>query len=127
VTAELARAGGVIGVAGLAVAIAAPARLQRLAGLGAWALGCALLALYLAPKGHAALLAAAAVLGLAVAAGVALVFRRWPWLLAISALACVPARIHVTVGSTEANLLVPLYGVVAAAALVLAWDFARAP
>jgi O-antigen ligase len=127
VTAELARAGGVIGVAGLAVVIAAPARFQRLAGLVAWALGCALLAVYLAPKGHAALLAAAAVLGLAVAAGAALVFRRWPWLLALSALACVPARIHVTVGSTEANLLVPLYGVVAAAALVLAWDFASGP
>ena len=36
--------------------------------------------------------------------------------LVLVALACIPARIHVTVGSTEANLLVPLYGVVAAAA-----------
>ena len=126
-TAELARAGGVIGTGGLAVVIAAPARLHRLAGLAAWALGCALLAVYLAPKGHTALLAAAAVLALLVAAGAAVLLRRWPWLLALAALACVPARIHVTVGSTEANLLVPLYGVVAAAALVLAWDFLRGP
>jgi putative inorganic carbon (HCO3(-)) transporter len=125
VTAELARAGGVIGAAGLAVVIAAPSRFQRLAGLAAWALGCALLAIYLAPKGHTALLAAAAVLGLLLAVGAAALFRSWPWLLALSALACVPARIHVTVGSTEANLLVPLYGVVAAAALLLAWSFLR--
>ena len=40
-------------------------------------------------------------------------------------LACIPARIHVTVGSTEANLLVPLYGVVAAAAFLLAWELWR--
>jgi O-antigen ligase len=127
VTAELARAGGVVGVAGLAVVIAAPGRFQRLAGLAAWALGCAFIAIYLAPKGHTALLAAAAVLGLALAAAGAALFRRWPWLLALSALACVPARIHVTVGSTEANLLVPLYGVVAAAAILLAWELLRGP
>jgi putative inorganic carbon (hco3(-)) transporter len=125
VTAELARAGGVLGAAGLAVLLVAPARLQRLAGLAAWALGVLLLAVYLAPKGHRPLLAAAAVLGLALAAGGAALFRRWPWLLPLVTLACVPARIHVTVGSTEANLLVPLYGVVAAAAFLLAWELWR--
>jgi O-antigen ligase len=122
VTTELARAGGVVGPAGLALLIVAPARLQRLTGLAAWALGAALLAVYLAPKGHAALLAAAAVLGLALAAVGAVLLRHWPWLLAAAALACLAARIHVTVGSTAANLLVPLYGVVAAAALLLAWE-----
>jgi putative inorganic carbon (HCO3(-)) transporter len=127
VTAELARAGGLIGVAGLAAVIAAPARSQRLAGLAAWALGSVFLAIYLAPGGHRALLAGAAVLGLALAAGAAFLFGRWPWLLALSALACVPARIHVTVGSTEANLLVPLYGVVVAAGLLLAWELAGGP
>jgi hypothetical protein len=40
----------------------------------------------------------------------------------------VPARFPVHVGSTEANLLLPLYGVVAAAAIALAWDlFGDAP
>jgi putative inorganic carbon (HCO3(-)) transporter len=125
VTAELARAGGVIGTAGLAVVLVAPGRLQRLAGLAGWALGALLLAVYLAPHGHRPLLAAAAVLGLALAAGLAALFRRWPWLLAVAALACVPARIHVTVGSTVANLLVPLYGIVVAAALLLAWELWR--
>jgi O-antigen ligase len=125
VTAELARAGGVLGAVGLAVLIAAPGRYQRLAGLGAWALGIVLLAIYLAPDGHRPLLGAAAVLGLALATGGAAVFRRWPWLLPLVTLACIPARIHVTVGSTEANLLVPLYGVVAAAAFFMAWELWR--
>jgi O-antigen ligase len=127
VTAELARAGGVIGAAGLAVLLAAPGRWQRLAGLGAWGVGALLLAVYLAPKGHRPLLAAAAVLGLALAVAGAALFRRWPWLLPLAALACVPARIHVTVGSTEANLLIPLYGVVGAAALLLGWELVRGP
>jgi putative inorganic carbon (hco3(-)) transporter len=125
VTSELARAGGVLAAAGLAVLIVAPARLQRLAGLAAWALGALLLALYLAPEGHRPLLVAAAVVGLALAVGGAVLLRRWPWLLPFVALACIPARIHVTVGSTEANLLVPLYGVVAAAAFFLAWELWR--
>jgi O-antigen ligase len=125
VTAELARAGGVIGAAGLAVLIAAPGRIQRLAGLVAWGLGVLLLAVYLLPEGHRPLLAAAAVVGVALAAGGACVFVRWPWLLPLVAVACVPARIHVTVGSTEANLLVPLYGVVVAAAVALAWELWR--
>ena len=44
------------------------------------------------------------------------------WLLALATLACAPARIPVHVGSTQANLLLPLYGVVAVAALALAWQ-----
>ncbi len=124
-TAELARAAGPVGVAGLVALLLAPARAHRLVGLAAWALGSGALAVYLAPKGHAALLAAAAVAGLVLAAGGAALLLRWPWLLALAVLACVPARIPVTVGSTQANLLVPLYGVVAAAALALAWELAR--
>jgi len=125
VSSELARAGGVLGAAGLAALLVAPSRVQRLAALGAWALGALLLALYLAPEGHRPLLAGAAVVGLLLAAAGAYVFRRWPYVLAFAALACVPARFHVTVGSTEANLLVPMYGVVAAAALLLAWELVR--
>jgi O-antigen ligase len=125
VTAELARAGGVLGAAGLGVLIAAPGRLYRLGGLGAWALGIVLLAVYLAPHGHRPLLAGAAVLGVVLAAVGAAVLKRWPWLLPRVTLACIPPRIHVTVGATEANLLVPMYGVVAAAAFLLAWELWR--
>jgi O-antigen ligase len=122
VSSELARAGGALGAAGLAVLLVAPARLLRLFALAAWALGAILLAVYLAPHGHRPLLAGAAVVGVGLAAGGAYLFRRWPFVLPFVVLACVPARIHVTVGSTEANLLVPLYAVVAAAALLLAWQ-----
>ena len=124
-TAELARAAGPVGAIGLAALLLAPARTHRLAGLAAWALAVAALAVYLAPKGHNAVLAGAAVAGIVLAAaGAALLLRR-PWLLALAALACVPARISVTVGSTQANLLIPLYGVAAAAALALAWELLK--
>ena len=124
-TAELARAAGPVGVAGLGALLLAPARAHRLAGLVAWALAAAAFAVYLAPRGHTAVLAAAALAGLVLAAVGAALLRRWPWLLALAALACVPARIPVTVGSTEANLLVPLYAVVAAAAVALGWELVR--
>ncbi len=122
---ELARVAGVVAVAGLAALLVAPGRMQRLAGLAAWGVGSAALAVYLAPKGHAGLLAGGAVAGLLLAAAGAALLLRWPWLLALATLACVPARIPVTVGSTQANLLVPLYAVVAAAGLALAWELLR--
>ena len=124
-TAELARAGGPLAAVGLGVLLAATRRELRLAGLAAWALGCAALAFYLAPHGHRPLLAAGAVAGLVLAAAGAALLLRWPWLLAFAALACVPARIAVKVGSTDANLLVPMYGVIAAAALALTWQLVR--
>jgi O-antigen ligase/polysaccharide polymerase Wzy-like membrane protein len=117
-----AQVAGIVGALGLAVLLVAQRRDLRVAGLAGWALGCAGLAVYLAPHGHHRLLAAAAVLGaLAAAAGAYLVLRV-PWLLALATLACVPARIPVHVGSTQANLLLPLYGVVVVAALALAWQ-----
>ena len=117
-----AQAAGALGALGLALLIAAPRKDARIAGFVAWALGCAGLAIYLAPHGHHRVLAAAVVFG-AVAAGVGgWIFLRVPWLLALATLACVPARIPVHVGATQANLLLPLYGVVAAAAIALAWD-----
>jgi O-antigen ligase len=125
VTAELARAAGPVAAVGLALVIAAPRRELRLAGLVAWGLGCFVLAYYLAPAGHRALLAGVGVAGVVVAAGAAALLLRWPWLFALAALACVPARIEITVGSTKASLLVPMYGVVAAAALALGWQLVR--
>ena len=56
-------------------------------------------------------------------------FVRVPWALAVAVLACAPARIPVSrlgeVGGAKANLLLPLYVVVAAAALALAWQLCR--
>jgi O-antigen ligase len=118
-TAELA---GVVGCLGLALLLVGPARLWRLGGLAAWAVGTVVLALHLAPHGHRPMLAGAAAVGLLLAVAGAFVLRRWPFVLPFATLACIAARIHVHVGSTEANLLVPMYLVVAAAALLLAWE-----
>jgi putative inorganic carbon (hco3(-)) transporter len=125
VSADLARVAGPFAVAGLALLILATRRELRLAGLVAWALGCAGLAYYLAPHGHRALLAGAGLAALVPAVAGAALLLRWPWLLALAALACVPARIQVTVGSTQASLLVPMYGVAAAAAVALGWQLFR--
>jgi O-antigen ligase len=122
VTSELARLGGVVGALGLVLLFVGTTRERRIAGLVGWVAGMDLLAWYLAPEGHHRLLAAAAVLGLALAGILAWTFVRWPWALPVAALACAPARIPVHVGNTDANLLLPLYGVVAAAALALAWE-----
>ena len=126
-SAEAARIAGALASLGLAALIAARPREVRVAGLAAWAIGSVLLASYLMPSGHHRLLAAAAAVGIALVVALAVAFRRWPWALAFLALACVPARIPVRVGGTEANLLVPLYAVVAGAALLLAWELLRGP
>jgi putative inorganic carbon (HCO3(-)) transporter len=119
---EVARAAGAIGGLGLALLLVATRRDLRIVGLAGWAAGGGLLIVYLAPHGHHRVLAAAAIVGLALAAAGTWVALRLPWLLALVTLACVPARIPVHVGSTQANLLLPLYGVVAVAAMALAWE-----
>jgi O-antigen ligase len=125
VSVELARIGATIGAAGLAALLVASDRLVRLAGLAAVAVGGGLLAGYLTPGGSGKLLVAAAVVGIPVAAAGAWVLRLRPWLLPIAALLCVPARIPVKVGDTDANLLLPLYGVIGAAGIALAWSLWR--
>jgi O-antigen ligase len=125
VTADLARVGGPLAAVGLAVLLAGTRRDLRLAGLGAWGVGCAFLASYLAPSGQGKVHAAVGIVGVAGAIVIALIFRRWPWLIAVSALACAPARIPVHVGSTDSNLLVPLYAVIAGAAALLGWELLR--
>jgi hypothetical protein len=84
-----------------------------------------LVALYLAPHGHRPALAAAGVVGVALAVGGGFLLRRRPWLLAFATLLLAPARVPVTVGSTESNLLVPLYLVLGAAAVALALELLR--
>ena len=123
--AELARAGAVVGVAGLATLYLAAPRWARLAGLALWAAGALLLLPYLAPEGRTSLLVALAAAGAAAAAGLGYLFVRWPWLAPAAALACVPVRVPVDVGDETANLLLPLYGVIAGAAVALAWTLLR--
>jgi O-antigen ligase len=68
--------------------------------------------------------------GAAVAGGVAvlaltwLVLRRPTWL-TLLAVAALPFRVPVSIGDTAANLLLPLYGVIAAGILAYAWRWLR--
>jgi O-antigen ligase len=119
---ELARVAGIVAATGLGVLFLAPGRWPRLAGLAGWAAGAAALLVYLEPVSGALRLAAGAA-GLAVA-GVALAFLfvRWPWLVALTALALAPARIPIDLGGEQAKLLVPLYVVIVGASLALAWQ-----
>ena len=117
--------GGVLGALGLAVLVVAHGRAVRLAALGAVVVGGALLFVTLRPEGNDALLAVTAVVGVAAAVGLAALFLRWPWLLPMAALACAPARVPVKVGGEEASLLLPLYAVVIAGVLALAWELFR--
>src|SRR5207253_6805212 len=120
----LAHVGGPLGCFGLAALLVGRERWLRLAGLAALALGALFLGIYLAPRGHHLAYAGAGVLGAAAAVAGAALLRRWPSLVAFATLLLVPVRVSVTVGATEANLLIPLYVVVAAAGILLAWELA---
>lgn len=115
------RIAGAMGAVGLAAAMVAPRTNARVIGLLLWASGCVVLALELAPGGHGGLYALVAAIGFVVAAALAALFVRVPWTLPLLALACVPFRFEVEVGVTAGRLLVPLYVVVAGAALALLW------
>jgi outer membrane protein assembly factor BamB len=122
---EVARIGGPVGCLGLALLLVAHRRDLRIAGLVAWGLGLAALGAYLAPSMGVVKLGAAGVAG-AIGAGVgAWILLRRPWLLAFATLACIPARIPVKLGSEQANLLIPLYGVIGVFAVALGWQLVR--
>jgi O-antigen ligase len=135
-------------VAPLAVAVAVKglgAVVAALAAAGALALpsararvGSALVALVLAPvlllaelwhstqvvnlRHHPTLVAAALGAGLVVVVALAAVLHRRPWLLPLLAVASLPFRIPFDTGGQSANLLAPLYLVVTAGVLALAWE-----
>jgi hypothetical protein len=117
-------AAGIVAALGVAVLLVGRPRALRFAGLAAWAAGSAVLALSLAPAGHALLYALAAAAGVAAAAALAWLFLRLPWLVVVALVACAPLRVPVSVGEAQASLLLPLYAVVAGAAFALAWQLA---
>ena len=71
-------------------------------------------------SGHGALAAAAAVAGLVALGVLTEVIRRRPEAFALLAFAALPFRVPVAIGSENANLLLPLYAVIAAGALAYA-------
>ncbi len=64
--------------------------------------------------------AAAGAAAVVVVVVLALAIRRWPSVLPVLAVAAVPFRVPIAIGGSTANLLVPLYGVVAAGVLAYA-------
>jgi O-antigen ligase len=87
--------------------------------------GTGVLGLYLAPDGRTGLLLVGAFGGLVAAAVGAWLLVRVPWALAFATLACIPIRIPIDIGDEDANLLLPLYAVIGALALALAWQILR--
>ena len=116
-----AQIASVVGCVGLAALLLAEGRTARLAGLVAWGAGLGVLGVYLLPDVSRTRLAAAAVGGLVIAIGVAVLLRYRPYALAFATLACIPLRLPVDIGSEEVNLLLPLYGVIAGLGLSLVW------
>ncbi len=55
----------------------------------------------------------------------AAIIYRWPWLYLLAVVATAPARVPFHVGKTDANLLVPLYVVIAAGAAATAYELLR--
>jgi O-antigen ligase len=117
----LAHLGGPIACLGLALLLVAKTRRERIAGLGFAVFGACVLGAAIAPQRPVELLGGVfAALGIGL--GLALAFRRVPWLFPILALACVPARVGVHVGHAGSKLLLPLYIVILGATILLAWD-----
>ena len=117
---------GVVAVAILAAAVILhpEARVQAVAMLGALVLAPALLLadIWNSPQlgivhRHPALAVAAAAVALGAVAAAGLIVARRPALLAGAVIIALPFRIPIQAGGTTANLLVPLYFVVAAGAV----------
>src|SRR5215210_1269375 len=123
---DLAQLAAVLGAVGSILVLVPRSRELLLAGFGVLAAAEALLAVALIPRSdlerlHRPLLllgvGAIVVLGLALA----YVFARWPTLTPLALLVAAPFRIPVDLGSQHAFLLLPLYGVLAAAVLGFCW------
>jgi O-antigen ligase len=118
----LAELGGPIAGLALALLLVVRTRKERLAALAFSASGATILAMSLAPHHHLSLLFGGVILVVAVALGLAAVFRSFPWVFPLLALAVVPIRIGVHLGGSSSKLLVPLYVVIAGAVVLFAWD-----
>jgi len=124
----LASAGVLVAAAGAAGAILfPPGRLRAVAMLAALVLFPALIlgdqwhSHQIADlRDHPARLAALGLLALVASAALALLFRHWPILLPLAIVAALPFRVPLHAGGDTANLLVPLYLVIAGGVLATA-------
>jgi O-antigen ligase len=121
----LAQIGGLLSALGVFGLLLGGDRVLRLLGLGLIAGGGALVFAPLTPSASAAFLAAGALAGVMIVGALAFALLRWAWLLPVLALACVAARLPFKLNGSTYNLLVPLYVVIGAVAVVLAYEIFR--
>src|SRR3954449_5525434 len=111
-----------------AAALVAPTVRSRAAAmLGALAIAPVILVFHISDSDQfhsltdrPSLAAAAGAVAVVLVLALAVAIHRWPSLLPVLAVAAVPFRVPIALGGTTANLLVPLYGVVAAGVLAYA-------
>jgi O-antigen ligase len=121
------------GAAGAAALLAAEPRRRAIALLAAPTLCVLALATVVGStisdelRTRGAELAVAGAVAAAVLIALALVLRRRPGAFGLLALAALPFRVPVTIGGAEANLLLPLYAVIAAGCLAYGFERLRAP
>jgi hypothetical protein len=114
---------GAVGLAGLLTRADRWSRLLSLALLGGGTLALlGWLGVAHTLRAHAAPAAVALVIALALGIAAARALQRWPLALPFAVCIALPFRFPVHIGSQDANLLVPLYGVIGVAFLALALD-----
>src|SRR5881628_4163743 len=127
---DLAQVAAVVGAAASVLVLLARRRGLLLAGFAVLAGAEAMLAVALIPRSdlerlhRPLLLAGVAAIGLLVLA-LAAALVRWPELAPLALLVAAPFRIPVDLGSQHAFLLLPFYGVLAAAGLAFCWRVLR--
>jgi len=128
---ELAQIAAVLGAAGSILVLLRRDRVPLLAGFAVLATAEAMLAVALIPRSDLERLQRPLVLAGVVAGALAVVLLagvlvRWPAFTPVALLLAAPFRIPVDLGSQHAFLLLPLYGVLAAATLAFCWRAATA-
>jgi len=121
----LAQIGGPLAALGVIGLLLGRGRAVRLAGLLLMTCGGWLAAAAFIPHTGLVSFASVALIVLVVVTALVVVLRRWPALLPVLALACVPARLPFKLSDSNYNSFVLLYLVITAATLVLALEIYR--
>ena len=117
-----AQIGGPLAALGVVGLLLGRDRAPRLYGLLLAASGGGLAAAAFAPHTGPASFATVASVVLVTVAALVVVLKRWPMLLPVLALACVPARLPFRLSGSNYNSFVLLYLIITAATLLLAWE-----
>jgi hypothetical protein len=128
-------AGAILAALGLAPLLTSGDLRARRLGFAVWAVGSLVVADSVlsgfitdarhTTRSHPPLAAAAVVVGVGGVAAIAWLAQRAPWLYLCAAVAAAPIRIPFTVGHSSANVLLPLYVVIAGGAVGLGYELLR--